>query len=103
MIEEFLKIKSCSDGGYAPVGLNDIVLLRNILKSILDLKYERDADGDLPVGFILIDKTKERFPPFEAIKHDASSLKKLSDTRYNADVANQELSRIITLFFNERR
>ena len=57
-LEAFLAVKSRSQGGYAPVGEEDIQALGEILGGIIEAKYEKDLDGDVPVRFNLVDRTR---------------------------------------------
>lgn len=57
-VGEFLETRSRSGGGFAPVGESDIQSLSDIIEHILEIKYERDPDGDLPVELTLVDRTR---------------------------------------------
>ena len=57
-IESFLGKKSKSQGGFAPVGEKDLEELSEILRGLIKAKYEEDPDGDLPVSYELIDRTR---------------------------------------------
>lgn len=59
MIDSFLEKRGFSkDGGWAEVESDDICGLIDIVYLLLELKYECDADGDLPVNFQLINRTE---------------------------------------------
>lgn len=68
-IEDFLYERSLSDGGYAPVGKQDLEKLAEIISLIMEAKYEADPDGDLPVNFELFDRTKYRRDHFSPLPH----------------------------------
>lgn len=57
LIEAFLKERSKSDGGFAPVGEKDTEQLSNIMHALLEAKYQKDPDGDLPINLYVIDRT----------------------------------------------
>ena len=82
LIGEFLAERVKSDSGFAPVGENDIERLYNIIELILDAKYERDADGDLPVVVRLVDWTKYEKPHFLSVKHSHGSIMKIEDKEW---------------------
>lgn len=50
--------ESSPGGGWAPVQNNDIAELRAIVLLLLEMRYERDADGDLPINVHFLDRTK---------------------------------------------
>lgn len=64
-INKFLKEKRKSDSGYAPVEKNDISDLNDIINLLLESKFELDCDGDLPVNWEVLDRTK--YEPHTAI------------------------------------
>lgn len=53
--------RSRSSGGFAPVHKTDVEKLWDIFVAILEAKYERDPDGDLPIRFELTDWTRFEF------------------------------------------
>ncbi len=61
-IDTFLAERSKASSGYAPVGEGDIDALHDIVNRLLELKYEGDMDGDLPVTVILADRTQFERP-----------------------------------------
>ena len=60
-IESFLTTRSLSDGGWAPVSKEDFDSLDEIFSELIDAKWGADPDGDRPINFKLIDRT--RFEP----------------------------------------
>jgi hypothetical protein len=87
MIEEFLSEKRISEGGYAEVKSNDIPQLRDIIDELITIKWERDPDGDLPVSFNVVDKTRYYMPPFDCYKHHPIH----SDDEWSMDDKNKML------------
>jgi hypothetical protein len=70
-IESFLAHRSESEhGGYAKVAENDVEDLFDIFSEILKLKYGSDADGDIPVEFRIIDRTKYERLQYFAIPYE---------------------------------
>jgi hypothetical protein len=59
------------DGGYASVSREDLSMLSDLVYRIIELKWGRDCDSDLPVGYQLIDRSKERFLYPSTILHGA--------------------------------
>lgn len=59
LIESFLAVRKKGMGGSWPdVTEDEMNELWDILNHIILLKYEKDADGDLPVVYELVDRTK---------------------------------------------
>ena len=59
LIEKFLAERTESeDSGYAKVTYEDMKHLSNIVYKVIEAKWGRDADGDLPVNYDLIDRTR---------------------------------------------
>jgi hypothetical protein len=61
MIHEFLSDRVETDGGYAPVGGNDVDTLYKIFDAIVHLKYEPDCDGDRRLHVMIEDRNHFRF------------------------------------------
>jgi len=58
-IKDFLKERRESDGGgWAPVTEEDMDLLHAVIYSLIEAKWGADADGDRPMQYQLIDRTK---------------------------------------------
>jgi len=59
MLDAYLKEQRRAEGGdYAqPVG-KDIDLLCSIVNSLIELKFEPDSDGDYPINFTIVNRTK---------------------------------------------
>lgn len=60
-IQEFLAERRLEDGGWAEVKQEDIEQLSEIIWELINLKFEKDVDGDLPVNFRLANRNIERF------------------------------------------
>ncbi|KWT98056.1 MULTISPECIES: hypothetical protein [unclassified Variovorax] len=61
-IDAFLKTKKKSDGGFAPVDPKEMEDLYAIVRGLIEVKYEEDPDGDVPVEVILTDRTRFERP-----------------------------------------
>ena len=59
-LDKFLETyrESTSGGGWAPVTKEDKEQLNEVLYALLEAKFGRDADGDLPVQFNIVDRNK---------------------------------------------
>jgi hypothetical protein len=68
-IEAFLAERSVSEGGFAPVGDKDLESMVGIMHALVEAKYEQDPDGDLPVSFHLVDRTRYQNTHFALIPH----------------------------------
>ena len=60
LIRCYLNERRESHGGYAEIEPQDITNLGYIVQKIVELKCEKDPDGDLPIEFVIVDRTKER-------------------------------------------
>jgi hypothetical protein len=58
LLDAFLADRSKSRGGYAPVDQHDGQKLADIFRLILELKYDRDPDGALPIELDIVDRTR---------------------------------------------
>jgi hypothetical protein len=68
-IEKFLENKKKSAGGFAPVDDGEIDELSEIVYALIEAKYQRDPDGDLPVSAHLTDRTRYKLPFILPIPH----------------------------------
>jgi hypothetical protein len=68
-IEKFLENKKKSEGGWAPVDEGEIDELSEIVYALIEAKYQRDPDGDLPVSAHLTDRTRFKLPLILPIPH----------------------------------
>jgi len=69
-IQKFLRNRRESYGGWAEITEQDVMDLRDIINLLIDLKCEKDVDGDLPIEYILINRIKEYLPHFRPIQYD---------------------------------
>jgi len=71
MVEKFLADRRYSvDGGWTEVEPKDIEQLHELIRALLGAKFELDADRDLPVEFILIDRTRQRPVHFTLLPYE---------------------------------
>lgn len=60
-LDALLAERRKSDSGWAPVTEDDLKALHRLIKLVLEAKFERDGDGDLPVEYELVNRnTHER-------------------------------------------
>jgi len=57
-MNEFLKVRVLSHGGYAPVSEADLKALAQLIRDLIGLKWGADPDGDVPVEVDLVDRTR---------------------------------------------
>lgn len=57
-IEAFLNERRTSKGGWAPVTDKDMEQLHAVMYALTEAKWGPDEDGDRPLNYILIDRTK---------------------------------------------
>lgn len=101
-IESFIAIRSKSEGGYSPVSNKDIQDLSSILQSLIEAKYEEDPDGDLPISYQLIDRTKYQTSPYSPMPHthrlggDLNALRSaLRSAQTNVNIARDNLDQVM--------
>lgn len=101
-IEKFLAVKSESSpgGGWAPVTNREMNQLYAILMDIVAAKYERDADGDLPIEATLVNRCETyglHYAPLEYLHcgDEAPSLKEINEVlrtaRMNLGMAQDDV------------
>lgn len=104
MLDEFLSEKRISLGGWAKPTLTDMVQLNKLIYELLLLKFELDPDGDLPVKYVVIDKTEEEYPNYIPTKHthkirsNKEWLQTLSDLNYNKQLAEDRFQTNFTIY-----
>jgi hypothetical protein len=71
LIDRFLEDhRECTaGGGYAQITSEDIGLLYDIVRKLVDLKCDKDADGDLPVECKLINRRTHEPFHYMAVPH----------------------------------
>lgn len=69
-ISTFLSEKHESSGGWAKVTFEDFVKLGDIIQDLIEMKCDRDVDGDLPIEFKLTDRTKFERTNFCSIPYE---------------------------------
>lgn len=98
-LENFLATRSESEGGYAPVSSQDERNLHEILNALIAAKFEEDPDGDLPINFVLVNRTREQsfhYRPLPRTPHndDDMDLKAVTNllrqTSSNVEIANRD-------------
>lgn len=55
-LEKFLARKAESNGGWADLNQQDMQLLNDFLWALREAKCEKDADGDIPLEFTLVNR-----------------------------------------------
>jgi hypothetical protein len=58
LVDQFLAKGRLSDGGYAPFTREDERLLHELLCALDEAKFQRDPDGDTPLNWVIINRTK---------------------------------------------
>jgi hypothetical protein len=91
-INDFLaeRKESSPGGGWAPVTQKEIEAMYDIINALIELKYEYDADHDLPVTVRLLDRTM-----FKSSFYDPMFQDKAFDGYTEADVAKLNLGRAV--------
>jgi hypothetical protein len=78
-----------SGGGFAPVTEADLEQLHGIFGALIAAKYETDPDGDLPIEFILTDRTRFERPMHLAIPYTHKPYPNLSEMELELLVADR--------------
>jgi len=96
-VEKFLQERRESDGGYAPVTIQDHTGLCEILELLVEMKWGPDPDGDFPVEVKITNRhAQERlqFQPLPYWHKAETELQKrqiLQDAMYNLAMATTQL------------
>lgn len=105
LLDRFLEERRTSDGGWAPVTRYDFTQLNAILRALIEAKWNADPDGDRPIDFLIVDRTRYRpiqyFPvPYD---HDDAPKKETYETM-NSLLTNLDMaSREVRLFLKVHR
>ena len=109
LIDEFISQRRESDGGWPEVSEKDMEMLEWILDALIDEKWEQDADGDYPVKWVLVDKTKHRFPSYAPVplfpREDATKEQRdeiLRILNMNLQISADSLDTAIRIFTDKR-
>ena len=70
-LAKFLEQKQkCEGTGWPVVETEDVNQLYEIIRLIIDEKFERDCDGDSPINFTIIDRTRYEPLHFIPVRYD---------------------------------
>jgi hypothetical protein len=108
LIDRFLAERRESDGGYAPVTESDLNKLYAIISRLVRMKWGMDPDGDRPIEWKLIDRTRfERMHyvpiPYEHKAKGEAVFDRLHFVALNASIANRDLDTTLKLLEFHRR
>lgn len=107
-IDKFLSERRHSKGGWAEVRLEDVKALSDIISTLISEKFDKDPDGDLPIEYIIVDRTRFERMSFEPVPYhrDAQTPEQkqviLDAHIFNLDVAHGEAIRMHRILRNER-
>lgn len=108
-IEKFLRERRHSDGGYAPVTESDFKQLDAILYQLIELKFARDPDGDLPINYKLINRNIFQPDHYWLVRyeHKAKTPEEqdaiLEDLLGNLKTATEAVDRFLRIRKHDRR
>lgn len=103
MIDEFLEETRKSRGGWAPVEPQDEEQLDEIIDALVNAKWSADPDGDRPMRWKLIDRTKYEPMHFQPVEYDHKTnnpLRILRDHLSNLKVAQDKVDMMFRLYPN---
>lgn len=109
LIADFLAERRKSDGGFAPVTEQDLNQLCSIMEKLTGMKWGRDADGDLPIDWEIIDRTRFERMHFQPVPYQHKAQNELAANEHlnavvlNARIANDELNTTLKLIQLELR
>lgn len=114
-IESFIADrKLAKNASWPEVKIEEIHIINRLIQALLELKYERDVDGDLPIDWAIVDRTKYYHPflAFSELKYphkmmDTDELMSgLRDRSINLSIAEDELKKFtnyIEAIFREQK
>lgn len=96
LVDEFLRVRRNSDGGWAQVTSTDLLFLNGIITQLLVEKFQEDSDGDLPVEFNIINRNTHQKVHYLPVPytHPATvkeMMRRLSITQTNIQIAVNDL------------
>lgn len=91
-IEKFLANKKKSSGGWAPVDEGEVEELSELVYAIIEAKYDKDPDGDLPVSAHLTDRTRYKLPFIMPIPHLVKRSHELEDISVLHEVIGRHMT-----------
>ena len=103
LIDKFCEIPSLSEGGWAKVDEKDILHLGEIIHTIIRAKYDSDQDGDYPINYNLIDRTKyephyyREVPYSHEVKNEEENRFRLECLMDNLQIATERLNSFLKL------
>ena len=98
-----------SSGGWAEITDDDFDELGYLVDGLIALKCEKDPDGDRPIDFKLINRTKDEPMHFRSVPYTRSDnteeeiLDIVSKHHSNYVVANGFLNTILAVFMDRKR
>lgn len=101
LMEQFLEERrEVGKSGWAEITEDDIAKLDKVLTALIDAKCAPDADGDRPIEFRLIDRTREMMPSFQAMpfRRDVGEERFLEHAHYNLAVAYSQFDTAYSIF-----
>lgn len=107
MLDDLGPRRRVKDGGFAEVTEEDLLKLSKLFYAILEAKFEKDYDNDLPVEFKIINRRKYEHSSFLPIPYTfrAESLEKLTEIQdaalCNLGIATDVVKRIQRLIMYE--
>lgn len=68
-IDKFIKDRRRSEGGWPPVADGDIQQLYEVIRAIINAKFDLDPDGSSVIEFRIVDRSKGWMPYFQAMPY----------------------------------
>lgn len=109
LIDEFLAVRRESDGGYAPVTEMDLEQLDTIIYKLIGMKWAIDPDGDLPIDFKIIDRTRfeplhyEPVPYQHKMRDELEQRGRFDTLMMNASIAIRELDTTLRIMRHHKK
>jgi len=98
-ITEFLlSPRKSQRGGWADVTQEDVHQLWDIIFRLVELKFQRDADGDLPIEWNLVNRHETYGVPFVPVRYVGADWgQSMSDTLTNLSISVREMQLVLDL------
>lgn len=100
-VKQFVENQSVSlDGGWPVVTEADMKEMNELVQKLIELRFDEDCDGDLPVRFQIIDRTRYEAMHYYPLKHEHQAesmedfMRIMHMAQMNLSIAHDDFNRL---------